>query len=151
MKPDEADAIIAFLFGAFNRKPTEPQQQAWRGVLLELDAQVCMSISMVFQRTVTHVPSAHEFLMAYRSELDRGRPGQMRRVKCEVCLDDGQVFVGTNAMGTDMTAPCPQCDKGRALAFQWYGNSGYWQGRQWKRGEDAEGNLIPQTVELLAA
>lgn len=127
MKPEEAESAVRYLFGAFNREPTVPQLTAWVTVVEPLDADVVMRVAMHMQRTLERLPSAAAFIVAVQAESQRGRPGGLRRwtPKCEICLDDGQVFVDLD--GREIAAACPGCARGLSRP-----DAGFWTGRSWE-------------------
>ena len=51
---------------------------------------------------------------------------------CGLCQNDGWVFVA----GTNDTAPCPECNRGRKAEIAAYRREGgFWENRNWVRGE----------------
>lgn len=152
MTRDEALTIIEMVLRTWpGGAMSDKQMEEFVDALLPLRAEsATRAVAMAHKDNPNWRPSIANILSrehAARTPVATSQ-AQPSQALCGVCLDDGWVCIGANEVGTDQSAPCPSCERGKRLdgphTRREWGPDGFWKGRLWKQ-------TGKQTVELGAA
>ena len=138
MKREEAEQVFGMVAAVYDLHPERRGEQAvvWVPALEEMDAEIVMAIVDGYMKGKgpEKMPTLPFFVTEVNVERQRREPPRHHDapVECEVCDDNGQVYV----VERDGMAPCPACKLGKAVEYPLeavgpWGPDGFWRSQTW--------------------